>query len=213
MLIRARAIETQCWFAAAADLGPTSRHRAPRYTYGHSLVCDPWGHVVAKVSDGIGWATARIDPALTARVRRDMPVLEHRRLAPADGGRARLDRRHVAGSTRELRQRCCREPSRCRRRARSPSSRRDPISPRSAANGWSAAMAGLRSRRPRWWSRSAATASCWRPCTRFSDATIPVFGMNCGSVGFLMNEFGEDDLPARIARAQAAVLHPLRMRP
>jgi nitrilase len=36
--------------------------------------------VVAKVSDGTGWATARIDPALTARVRRDMPVLEHRRL-------------------------------------------------------------------------------------------------------------------------------------
>ena len=34
--------------------------------------------MVAKASDGIGWATARIDPALTARVRRDMPVLEHR---------------------------------------------------------------------------------------------------------------------------------------
>jgi len=39
----------------------------------------------------------------------------------------------------------------------------------------------------------------------------PVFGMNCGSVGFLMNEFGEDDLPGRIARAQEAVLNPLRM--
>jgi nitrilase len=37
--------------------------------------------VVAKASDGIGWATARIDPLLTARVRRDMPVLDHRRLA------------------------------------------------------------------------------------------------------------------------------------
>jgi nitrilase len=80
-LIRARAIETQCWFAAAATCG---RHAAgdgsPLYTYGHSLVCDPWGHVVAKVSDGTGWATARIDPAVTARVRRDMPVLEHRKL-------------------------------------------------------------------------------------------------------------------------------------
>jgi NAD+ kinase len=40
---------------------------------------------------------------------------------------------------------------------------------------------------------------------------IPVYGMNCGSVGFLMNEFSEDDLPARIARAQEAVLYPLRM--
>ncbi len=40
---------------------------------------------------------------------------------------------------------------------------------------------------------------------------IAVFGMNCGSVGFLMNAFGEDDLPGRIARAQEAVLYPLRM--
>jgi NAD+ kinase len=40
---------------------------------------------------------------------------------------------------------------------------------------------------------------------------IPVYGMNCGSVGFLMNEFSEDDLPGRIARAQEAVLYPLRM--
>jgi nitrilase len=81
-LIRARAIETQCWMAAAATWG---RHldgarNEPRFTYGHSLVCDPWGHVVAKVSDGIGWATTRIDQTVTQRVRRDMPVLEHRKL-------------------------------------------------------------------------------------------------------------------------------------
>lgn len=80
-LIRARAIETQCWFAAPAMWG---RHLdgsgEARFTYGHSLVCDPWGAVTAKVSDGTGWATARIDPAITARVRRDMPVLEHRKL-------------------------------------------------------------------------------------------------------------------------------------
>ena len=41
--------------------------------------------------------------------------------------------------------------------------------------------------------------------------TIPVYGMNCGSVGFLMNEYDEDDLPARLDRAQPALLHPLRM--
>ena len=41
---------------------------------------------------------------------------------------------------------------------------------------------------------------------------IPVFGMNCGSVGFLMNAFSEDDLPRRLNHSLAAVLHPLRMR-
>jgi len=41
---------------------------------------------------------------------------------------------------------------------------------------------------------------------------VPVYGMNCGSVGFLMNTFSEDDLPARLANAQEAVLYPLRMR-
>jgi NAD+ kinase len=40
---------------------------------------------------------------------------------------------------------------------------------------------------------------------------VPVYGMNCGSVGFLMNEFSELDLPLRLARAQPAILHPLRM--
>ncbi len=81
VLLRARAIETQCWLAAPATWG---RHLdgggEPRHTYGNSLICDPWGQVLARVSDGTGWASARIDPALTARVRRDMPVQEHRRL-------------------------------------------------------------------------------------------------------------------------------------
>ena len=40
---------------------------------------------------------------------------------------------------------------------------------------------------------------------------VPVYGMNCGSVGFLMNAFYEADLPGRLERAQEAVLHPLRM--
>jgi NAD+ kinase len=39
----------------------------------------------------------------------------------------------------------------------------------------------------------------------------PVYGMNCGSVGFLMNEYQEADLPGRITRAQSSLLHPLRM--
>jgi NAD+ kinase len=40
----------------------------------------------------------------------------------------------------------------------------------------------------------------------------PIYGMNCGSVGFLMNEYREDALPERLAAAQASVLHPLRMK-
>ena len=65
-LIRARAIETQCWIAAPAMYGPHKEGNGEtRATYGHSLVVDPWGHVVSKVSDGTGWATARIDPGLT----------------------------------------------------------------------------------------------------------------------------------------------------
>ena len=77
-LLKARAIESQCWIVAAASTGQYLERGQPRSVYGHSLVADPWGHVVARASDGVGWATARIDPAITARVRRDMPVMEHR---------------------------------------------------------------------------------------------------------------------------------------
>ena len=81
VLIRARAIETQCWMAAPATWGVHRDAKGEaRLTYGRSLVVDPWGTVVAQVSDGIGWSTATIDPALTERTRANMPVLEHRRL-------------------------------------------------------------------------------------------------------------------------------------
>jgi NAD+ kinase len=42
-------------------------------------------------------------------------------------------------------------------------------------------------------------------------SSMPVYGMNCGSVSFMMNEYIEDDLPLRIGRALSSVLHPLRM--
>ena len=87
VLIRARAIETQCWMAAPATWG---QHRdgkgEARFTYGHSMVVDPWGTVVARVSDGLGWSTARIDPKLTARTRANMPVLEHRQNRKIEAG-------------------------------------------------------------------------------------------------------------------------------
>lgn len=46
----------------------------------------------------------------------------------------------------------------------------------------------------------------------FIAKRIPIYGMNCGSVGFLMNDYGEDDLPARLSAAEATKVHPLRMR-
>ena len=81
-LIRARAIDNQCWLAAPAAWGKyLDGNRNARFTYGRSLVCDPWGVIAARASDGIGWVTARIDLELTRKIRRDMPVLDHRRLA------------------------------------------------------------------------------------------------------------------------------------
>ncbi len=47
---------------------------------------------------------------------------------------------------------------------------------------------------------------------RYLQRGVPIYGMNCGTVGFLMNAYGEDDLPARLARAERVVLHPLSMR-
>jgi deaminated glutathione amidase len=79
VLLRARAIETQCWIATAATVGDhTDAKGARRETFGHSLICDPWGRIVAEMPDGIGVLTAAIDHDITARIRQDMPILEHR---------------------------------------------------------------------------------------------------------------------------------------
>jgi len=77
VLLRARAIESQCFVAAAAQWG---RHPVGRTTYGHALIADPWGTVVAECSDGIGFALASIDPKLIASVRASLPCLKHRKL-------------------------------------------------------------------------------------------------------------------------------------
>ncbi len=82
VLLRARAIETQTWFAAPACYGGhTDAVGQTRYTYGHSMIVDPWGNVVAQASDGLGWASATVDKTIMARVRADMPVLQHHKLA------------------------------------------------------------------------------------------------------------------------------------
>jgi nitrilase len=81
VLLRARAIETQCFFAAPACHGAHQDGSGQmRFTYGHSMIVDPWGHIIAKASDGLGWASATVDKTFMARVRADMPVLEHRKL-------------------------------------------------------------------------------------------------------------------------------------
>lgn len=77
VLLRARAIESQSWVLAAAQQG---HHFGTRVSYGHALIADPWGTVVAECGDGEGFALARVDHAVTERVRRSLPSLRHRRL-------------------------------------------------------------------------------------------------------------------------------------
>jgi predicted amidohydrolase len=77
VLLRARAIESQCYVIAAAQFG---KHFGTRVSYGHALICDPWGTVVAECSDGPGYAIASIDHAMIERVRAALPSLRHRRL-------------------------------------------------------------------------------------------------------------------------------------
>jgi len=76
---RARAIETQSYLLAPAQVGAHQTSGETRLTYGHSLICDPWGHKVAMVSDAPGFATARLDAALIAKVRASIPVAAQRR--------------------------------------------------------------------------------------------------------------------------------------
>ena len=78
VLLRARAIETECYVCAAAQTGSFVAEDGRRQTYGHSLVADPWGLVVAKASDGVGVVSTRLDLAQVERVRRLIPVAQHR---------------------------------------------------------------------------------------------------------------------------------------
>ena len=76
VLLRARAIEAQCYVAAAAQRG---RHNDRRHSYGHAMIVDPWGSVVAQVPDKTGVALAEVDLAHLKSVRERMPVMKHRR--------------------------------------------------------------------------------------------------------------------------------------
>ncbi|HKU87600.1 MAG TPA: carbon-nitrogen hydrolase family protein [Casimicrobiaceae bacterium] len=76
-LLRARAIENQCYVLAAAQTGA---HAGGRRTWGHSMLVDPWGEVLAVRPDGEGVVVGDVDPARIADVRGRLPALSHRTL-------------------------------------------------------------------------------------------------------------------------------------
>ena len=76
VLLRARAIEAGLFVVAAAQVG---HHEDGRNTFGHSLVVDPWGEVVACRDEGEGVVVAELSRERIESVRRQLPALEHRR--------------------------------------------------------------------------------------------------------------------------------------
>ena len=77
ILLRARAIENQCYVLAAAQGGT---HVNGRRTWGHSMLIDPWGEIVAQLAEGEGVVAGDLDPERIASVRANLPALQHRRL-------------------------------------------------------------------------------------------------------------------------------------
>jgi deaminated glutathione amidase len=75
LLLRARAVENQCYVLAAAQGG---EHPGGRRTYGHSLLIDPWGAIVAERDQGPGIVVGDVDPARIEAVRAELPALAHR---------------------------------------------------------------------------------------------------------------------------------------
>lgn len=76
-LLRARAIENLAYVVAAGQYG---EHPDNRATYGHSMIIDPWGEVLAERADGNCFVAADIDPGLPAKLRGEFPALSNRRL-------------------------------------------------------------------------------------------------------------------------------------
>jgi nitrilase len=77
VLLRARAIENQCYVLASAQGGT---HKSGRRTFGHSMLIDPWGEVKAVLREGEGVVSGELDPAYLAKVRESLPALRHRKL-------------------------------------------------------------------------------------------------------------------------------------
>lgn len=77
ILLRARAIENQCYVLAAAQGG---RHLNGRRTWGHSMLVDPWGEVRADLAEGEGVVSGELERSLIDGVRSSLPALSHRKL-------------------------------------------------------------------------------------------------------------------------------------
>jgi predicted amidohydrolase len=76
-LLKARAIENLCWVIAPGQSGEHPDHRS---TYGHSLIVDPWGRILAEQPEGEGYVAADIDRDMQEQLRREAPMLDNRRL-------------------------------------------------------------------------------------------------------------------------------------
>lgn len=81
VLLRARAIESQCYLIAPAQAGVhrSASHSFARETYGHSMLVDPWGHIVQSLTEGVGVFFYDINKEEIEKVRRQIPMHQHRR--------------------------------------------------------------------------------------------------------------------------------------
>ena len=77
VLLRARAIENQCYVVAAGQIGD---HEPGRTCFGRSMIIDPWGTVLAQAQDTVGIVTANLDLAHLEKIRAELPSLANRRL-------------------------------------------------------------------------------------------------------------------------------------
>ncbi len=77
MLLRARAVENLCYVIAANQGGQNTEKRA---TWGHSMIIDPWGEILAEIEQGPGVACADLDLDQLRTLRKSFPVLQHRKL-------------------------------------------------------------------------------------------------------------------------------------
>jgi predicted amidohydrolase len=78
LLLRARAVENLAFVLASAQGGD---HPGGRRTFGHSMIIDPWGRILARIEEGQGMAIATLDLAAQRTLRRQLPALDHRKIS------------------------------------------------------------------------------------------------------------------------------------
>jgi predicted amidohydrolase len=87
VLLRARAIENQCFVAAAGQIGD---HDPGRTCYGRSMIIDPWGTILAQAPDVVGTVVGDLDLDRLTAIRRELPSLANRRMLPSLANRRML---------------------------------------------------------------------------------------------------------------------------